>query len=606
MNRIYKESSTTNTLLRIKGILNDCGIVVYESNVNHPHDNLYSTRTQTIDEQGAIGQNGKGLTLDFALASGYGELMERLENDCYAGGNALPAFMLESLKNKFGFYFFPDEKILSEKEFLELPDYLLDDIFGSKQSNIEIQIHNYFEQLRNKGLSGCIAIPFRNIANDDLVYIPYNIFYMLVGSNGMAAGNTIDEAVYQGTCEIYERYVAALVYYNQLTPPSIPDKIIKEKAPIEYNIIEKLRMHGFQVVVKDFSIKGMLPSVGVLLIKNGKYRLNIGSDTCFNIAISRCLTEVFQGAGTDDEVNNIMNPIPQEEFSYFYNNAPDDIARRTNEFVNFVKNGTGKFPISLFKKKESYPFSLDAFCSKSSYKEEVECFIKKSIENNHNFLIRNSSFLGFPAVHVYIPSISSIGRKNTNSGLIVDLSLSDNVENDKIKQLFTPFSTIFSDEKRMLKIIEALPSSLHTKVKMCELLDLSFPEDNILSKLPVSYFLALIAIHLKKYSEALSYLDDFSECEYISNKEYYSNVKAYLKLLLKNESINVIKKHVHQNIIEDLSPQKLFCNFPKFNCPDCSVCTLSTVCLTRGRFNLQRLIAKSSDNNVDQIFDYLR
>ena len=308
-------------------------------------------------------------------------------------------------------YFFPDEKILTEEEFLKLPDYLLTDIWGSKQDDIEIEVHNYFEQLKNKGLSGCVAIPFRNIINNDLVYIPYNIFYMLVGSNGMAAGNTIDEAVYQGTCEIYERYAAALVYYNQLTPPLIPDEVIKEKAPIEYNIIEKLRIQGFQVVVKDFSIKGLLPSIGVLLMKNGKYRLNIGADTCLNIALSRCLTEVFQGASSDEEVNSIMNPIPKDEFSYFYNNTPDDIAQRTNEFVNFVKNGTGKFPISLFKDKESYPFSLDAFCSKSSYKEEVESFIKKSIANNNNFLIRNSSFLDFPAVHVYIPGISSIGRK---------------------------------------------------------------------------------------------------------------------------------------------------------------------------------------------------
>lgn len=90
MKRVYKETTTTNTLLKIKGILNSAGIVTYDSLINNPHDGIFSTRLQTIDSYGRIGQNGKGTSLDYALASGYAEFMERIENGCFAGGKALP------------------------------------------------------------------------------------------------------------------------------------------------------------------------------------------------------------------------------------------------------------------------------------------------------------------------------------------------------------------------------------------------------------------------------------------------------------------------------------------------------------------------------------
>lgn len=203
----------------------------------------------------------------------------------------------------------------------------------SKDERI-LQIHSYFEQLKKKGLTGCVAIPFRDLTSEEIIYIPYNIFYMLVGSNGMAAGNTIEEAIFQGTCELYERYSAALIYYNRLTPPTIPHEFVKEKAPTFYNIIVDIENMGFRVVVKDFSINGQIPSIGVLLIKDNKYRLNIGSDTCFEIALGRCLTEVYQGLSDDHSIELVMNPIPQTEFSYFLKDDTDSISKKRKNSFN--------------------------------------------------------------------------------------------------------------------------------------------------------------------------------------------------------------------------------------------------------------------------------
>ena len=108
---------------------------------------------------------------------------------------------------------------------------------------------------------------------------------MLVGSNGMAAGNTMNEAIFQGTCELFERYSAALVYYNRLTPPTIPFSVIEKRAPKIFKVIEDLQELGYKVIIKDFSINSQYPSVGVILIKGDHYRLNI---TLSNFKVKVC------------------------------------------------------------------------------------------------------------------------------------------------------------------------------------------------------------------------------------------------------------------------------------------------------------------------------
>jgi ribosomal protein S12 methylthiotransferase accessory factor len=601
MNRVYKESSPNNTLLKIKKILDNAGIFTYESAISNPHDNIYSTRSQTLDSLGGVGQNGKGLTLEYALASGYGELMERLENDCVGGGNALPFFMLKKLKKEYGFYFFPDEKVLSEGDFKNLPKYLLDDIFADASNEERAkQIHDYFSQLKSKGLEGCIAIPFKDLTRHETIYIPYNIFCTIVGSNGMAAGNTIDEAIYQGTCELFERYAAATIYYNQLTPPTIPNEIIENYASKQYAIIKDLKKFGYNVFVKDFSCNGTLPSIGLLLIKDGKYRLNIGSDTCFEIALSRCLTEVFQGIDNDNIAHNIMRPIPQKEYDYFLDNSEQSIAKRTSEFVDFVKDGTGKFPYSLFKKGSSYSFSMKAFQPASSYKEEVESFVSNAMSQRKNFLVRDTSFLGFPAVRVYIPKISSIGRKNASSDIIVNINLTDNVGNDKLKSLFSSFRELISNPNLMEKVLEYFPPELHTSITIAELMNLSFRDDSLWKIIDISYLLTLFSIKIERYNDAKLYLKTFYDSPLIENKEYYKNIEKYIGFLDEKKSRSYIKKYIPADIIEDMKPDNLFSQLPIPNCPTCAECDLKDSCLTKGRFELQKLMTKCINKNLSE------
>ena len=74
---MYKDDSPINTVNRIKNILNDYGIKTIERWNDSGVPYCYSLRVSVFGT--VFGVNGKGVTKEFALASGYGELMERLQ-----------------------------------------------------------------------------------------------------------------------------------------------------------------------------------------------------------------------------------------------------------------------------------------------------------------------------------------------------------------------------------------------------------------------------------------------------------------------------------------------------------------------------------------------
>lgn len=81
---IRKDSDLITTIDKIKGKLDELGIHTYISSFNSCMDLWYSIRVE-IEGIPDCGTNGKGLTYDAALASAYGEFMERLESGFLLG-----------------------------------------------------------------------------------------------------------------------------------------------------------------------------------------------------------------------------------------------------------------------------------------------------------------------------------------------------------------------------------------------------------------------------------------------------------------------------------------------------------------------------------------
>ncbi|MFD3158725.1 YcaO-like family protein (plasmid) [Haloimpatiens sp. FM7330] len=603
--RPYKNLNPEETLNKIKNILEEVDLIPHEVFKGNPYPQIYSTRIELDESKGSFGTNGKGRTREYALASGYAEFMERIQN------NWLVMFsrtIMSKIKKKQGFYFTPDEKYLKKEEFLNLPNEIMEDILKYRSKSKTEFVDSYFERLHNNNVEGIVSIPFYDTKNKKLIYLPINLLTIAVGSNGMAAGNTVPEAIFQGMCELMERWGAAETFYNQITPPTVPDEFLKRFSE-EYEIINNIEKNGkFKIIVKDFSANKKIPSIGVIIInkETNKYRLNVGSDTSFQIALSRCLTEIYQGIESEDKFNESLLDIPKEIPSYFENNHKEDTYKRYEEFTNFTVDGSGTFPPSLFEEKEDYAFDSTVFIPKESYKEEVKAMISNLYNRGYNVYIRDNSYLGFPSIMVYVPEVSAFGRKNINKP--VESTKFNQIELDKIENLFFNFDNC--SEEEMNKIEKALSDLNYTAV-LGEIFNVNFKKNSPYNQFNVAFFLTQLRYRLGKYEQAVEALEAFK-----NNRQqqdlYYDIVTQYFKL--KESGMNsedIFKKILNMDfpkeevsqVCEDLkNPKDVFKYIALPKCPNCDTCKLKDECLTTAKINVEnKLRTKMKENPINQI-----
>lgn len=81
---IRKDADLKTTIANIKQKLDTIGIPIYISSTSSYKDLWYSVRIEIKGMYG-VGVNGKGVTYEAALASAYGEFMERLESGFLLG-----------------------------------------------------------------------------------------------------------------------------------------------------------------------------------------------------------------------------------------------------------------------------------------------------------------------------------------------------------------------------------------------------------------------------------------------------------------------------------------------------------------------------------------
>jgi len=112
--RKFKDDIPSNTINRIRGLLNDAGIFTIEENWKNSAKGFHSVTIKIPNTN--LQTNGKGTSYEYALASGYAELVERLQNQ--AQFRLSVDVSPESLNYK-GFYYAPDEEYVDIYELLE-------------------------------------------------------------------------------------------------------------------------------------------------------------------------------------------------------------------------------------------------------------------------------------------------------------------------------------------------------------------------------------------------------------------------------------------------------------------------------------------------------
>jgi len=593
LSRPYKECTAEETIAKIRNILESQGLLPKEIFSLNPIQDLYSSRIMLPADKGGFGTNGKGRTKEYCAASAYGEFMERLQN---GGCSSFSRPIHDQLYREFGFYYDPREQHLSFDEFLELPQNIRDDLSRYNGPAKEGFIQAYFERLAAHNRPGVIAVPFYCSRSQKDEYLPITLLWATTGTNGMAAGNSYGEAVYQALCEIMERWAAASVFFDQLTPPSIPDAYLKQY-PAEYEIIQNIEKGGkWRVTIKDFSTGRKLPAVGVLIenLENNTYRLNVGCDTSFQIALSRALTEIFQGIGNAEIFDDFSIEIPQEIPSYFITNDEDNLNLRYKVFAQFTRDGTGGFPPSLFGETPSYPFDPASFRTRGSYKEEVEQIIEFFHSLDLNVYIRDVSYLGFPSVYVYVPEVSSLGRKSALP--MLSKPTYDQIEIDKIEEIIYRFKSNIPED---LLTLETSLQTLPAYESITGILALILEETSPGYKLNVAFLLGITWFKLGKLDEAAKAFFVFqSDCS--ERTEYYRAMASYVKHLAAGETTDEARAALEAELgqtddvrqaCHDLDNIDAYIKtLPLPECPNCSSCLLKDSCISHKQIGITRTL----------------
>lgn len=140
-----------------------------------------------------------------------------------------------------------------------------------------------------------------NIREQSEVVLPMDWFKKLNEFNGSSAGNTHEEAVLQGGCELVERHVSALVNRDRPLLPTLDPESFRD--PTLVRLWRSFAEQGIRVWLKDFSLDMGVPTVGALAYDPGTFPglseivLTAGTATSPDMAAIRALTEVAQLAG---------------------------------------------------------------------------------------------------------------------------------------------------------------------------------------------------------------------------------------------------------------------------------------------------------------------
>lgn len=593
--RKYKDESPIKTIDKIRHILCDLGIVVTETLWKNSANGFYSVSVRIKDTNFMC--NGKGTSQEYALASAYGELMERLQNQSFF---RLSMDLAPKDLNYKGFYYAPDEKYIS-----------IDDFVNSEEDWCKIQGQKFKtkEQYRNtlKKWSNIsyedvkddfVALPYINICNSRISYIPIKMICKMYMSNGMCAGNTKEEALVQGISEIIERYVNKRIVREKICPPTIPNEYIK-RFPRIYNMVNTLESKGnYKVILKDCSLNEGYPVVGLIFIDKNtqRYFIKFGAHPIFEIAAERTLTELLQG-------QDINNMIGLKEFSYF-NNIKDE----HENLIRIFTNGSGYYPNEIFNC--NYDYNFEGFNEKefTTNKQMLNWIVNLLVAKKYNVFIRDVSYLGFPAYHIIIPGLSEIDDFEDVK------SLEQYSIYNKVKKYIRNLSEL--NDSQILELIYYITKQEYPP-QFSVMQFINHPYKRMLPWYYTDMNLFISALYYKigdfknSYKYFNKYILNVEKFNYKGNTmTYYRCVRDYIgtrvEKLKNKDIIDALGKFypiaIITNVINNFNDNKeIFNYYGCIKCWKCSECKLKGVCNYDSVSNIYTIIkdqyAKNYRNN---------
>jgi len=335
-----KDLPLEQTITNMTSLLADLGMKIEISSWRNIVPNVWSLHIRDAASPMCF-TNGKGATKESALCSALGEFIERLNcnffyNDQFFGQDIAAS----------EFVHYPNEKWFTLTEDDSLPEGILDDYTR--------EIYDPEDELRGSHLidtnsgntdRGICSIPYVRQSDGETVYFPSNLIENLFLSNGMSAGNNVNEAKVQCLSEIFERAVKRQIIEQEIVLPDVPQEVIN-KYPTIVEGIKALEAQGFPIVVKDASLGGQFPVMCVTLMnpKTGGVFASFGAHPSFEAALERSLTELLQGRSFEG-----LNDVPKPTFNSMEVSEPEN-------FVEHFIDSTGVISWHFFSAKHDHEF----------------------------------------------------------------------------------------------------------------------------------------------------------------------------------------------------------------------------------------------------------
>ena len=554
----YKDRTPEETVELIKSILNDIGLSPVLKWNDDAYDGAKSCRVSLYPTK--LGTNGKGTDKKYSEASGFAELMERLNNSLITLRDKRDSYTKEA-----GFNVFPDEKMISIYDIISNPDPYMSYFFEAmclSEIGSQVEFLQFMSRILGYENDMLLCVPFADPLNDRVVYLPIDIVHMICGSNGMAAGNTLIEAMVQGMSEVFERAASRVLLDGKTVPPKIPEEEIKKYS--FYHLIEEVHREGkYRITLYDVSLDRGWPVTGLMIsdLETGRFGFKLGAHPSFAVSIERTLTEALQGRNMEHFANICVVGSPEQ-------------ARGYHNYPNVGKTGDGIYPYTMFRGTPDWEYRpwtrWDGLDNRGFLAEMLKLLKAEGFQP----LFRDCSFLGFPSCFIVIPGFSGLfpTGKMAYRGMI---------SANKAVVSFDRFPDVTEEEeKRILNVIRFKEYSVIEN-------QIAFISGRQLSeKYNAFRIAAYIALKHGEYSLSGHYFNNMSVIASADeDKEFYSAMHRYCRLIEKGAShenaLDVIKLLCRDEIVKRVSEDTgdishvMQRNFPKMNCYDCANCQLN-------------------------------
>lgn len=385
-----KDAPLEQTIAKMTEILASLGMKIEVASWRNIVPNVWSLHIRDAASPMCF-TNGKGATKEAALASALGEFLERLScnffyNDQYFGADIAQAEFVHR----------PDERWFALTEDDSLPEGLLDDYSLSiYDADSDLCGSNLIDTNSGNEERGICALPFTRLSDAETVFFPSNLIENLFLSNGMSAGNTLEEAQVQCLSEIFERAVKREILEQELALPDVPEEVLARWPGIVEGI-KALEEQGFPILVKDASLGGQFPVACVTLMnpKTGGVFASFGAHPSLHVAIERSLTELLQGRSFEG-----LNDLPAPTFNSLEVTEP-------NNFVEHFIDSSGLVSWRFFSDKADYEFVDWDFTGTNA--EEAQTLFGILADMGKEVYQAVYDDLGVPAVRILVPDYSEV------------------------------------------------------------------------------------------------------------------------------------------------------------------------------------------------------